>query len=45
MAEESRWKPDLNEYIRQREPEQAEESKTWQIAICLQQVDGLRTSE
>lgn len=44
MAEESR-KPDLNEYIRQGEPEQAEKSKTWQIAIGLQQVDGLQPSE
>lgn len=35
---------DLNEYIRQGEPEQAEKSQAWQIAIGLQQVDGLTTS-
>ncbi len=45
MAEEKRWQTDLDEYIRQGEPEQAEKSEAWQIAIGLQQVDGLSTSD
>lgn len=45
MAEEKKWQLDLNEYIRQGEPEQAEKSEAWQIAIGLQQVDGLQTSD
>lgn len=45
MAEEKRWQLDLNEYIRQGEPQQAEKSGAWQIAIGLQQVDGLSTSD
>lgn len=45
MAEKMEWQLDLNEYIRQGEPEQVEKSEAWQIAIGLQQVDGLSTSE
>lgn len=45
MSEEKRWQFELEEYIRQGEPEQAEKSEAWQIAIGLQQVDGLNTSE
>jgi fido (protein-threonine AMPylation protein) len=45
MSEEKKWELDLNEYIRQGEPEQAEKSEAWQIAIGLQQVDGLSTSK
>lgn len=45
MAGEKKWQLDLNEYIRQGEPEQAEKSEAWQIAIGLQQVDGLSTSD
>ena len=44
MSEEKRWQFELEEYIRQGEPEQAEKSEAWQIAIGLQQVDGLKTS-
>ena len=35
----------LNEYIRQGEPQQRERSEAWKVAIGLQQVDRLRTSE
>ena len=35
----------LNEYIRQGEPQQRERSKAWKVAIGLQQVDRLQTSE
>ena len=42
---ESNWQFDLNEYIRQGEPEKIEKSEAWQIAIGLQDVDGLKTSE
>lgn len=45
MAEKKKWQLDLNEYIRQGEPGQAEKSEAWQIAIGLQQVDGLSTSD
>ena len=44
MSEDMRWQFELEEYIRQGEPEQAEKSEAWQIAIGLQQVDGLKTS-
>lgn len=44
MFEDKRWQLELEEYIRQGEPEQAEKSEAWQIAIGLQQVDGLQTS-
>lgn len=44
MPEDKRWQLELEEYIRQGEPEQAEKSEAWQIAIGLQQVDGLQTS-
>ena len=44
MSEDKRWQFELEEYIRQGEPEQAEKSEAWQIAIGLQQVDGLKLS-
>jgi len=44
VLEDTRWQFELEEYIRQGEPEQAEKSEAWQIAIGLQQVDGLYTS-
>ncbi len=44
MSEDKRWQLELEEYIRQGEPDQAEKSEAWQIAIGLQQVDGLKTS-
>lgn len=40
MAEEKKWQLELSEYIRQGEPEQAEKSEAWQIAIGLQQVES-----
>ena len=39
-----RWQIDLEEYIRQGEPEQSEKSTAWKTAIGLQDVDGLKTS-
>lgn len=39
------WKFELEEYIKQVEPEIAEKSEAWQTAIGLQTVDGLKTSE
>lgn len=44
MAEKNTWQLELNEYIKQGEPKQAEKSKAWQTAIGLQEVDGLKTS-
>ena len=44
MSEDKRWQLELEEYIRQGEPNQVEKSEAWQIAIGLQQVDGLKTS-
>ena len=44
MSEDKKWQFELEEYIRQGEPEQSEKSEAWQIAIGLQQVDGLKTS-
>ena len=40
-----RWQMDLEEYIRQGEPEQSDKSTAWKTAIGLQDVDGLKTSE
>lgn len=39
------WKLELEEYIRQGEPDQAEKSAAWRAAIGLQDVDGLKTSK
>ena len=39
------WQFELEEYIRQGEPERAEKSAAWQTAIGLQAVDGLKTSD
>lgn len=44
MSEDNRWQFELEEYIRQGEPEQIEKSEAWQTAIGLQDVDGLKTS-
>ena len=35
----------FDEYIRQGEPEQRERAEAWRVAIGLQAVDGLKTSE
>lgn len=39
------WQFELEEYIRQGEPDRAEKCEAWQTAIGLQAVDGLKTSE
>ena len=39
------WKFELEEYIKQGEPDKAEKSEAWQTAIGLQAVDGLNTSD
>lgn len=44
MSKDHNWQFDLEEYIRQGEPEQAEKSTVWKTAIGLQDVDGLQTS-
>ena len=41
---ENNWELELNEYIRQGEPDKADRSKAWKTAIGLQDVDGLKTS-
>ena len=38
------WQFELEEYIKQGEPDQIEKSEAWQTAIGLQAVDGLKTS-
>ena len=45
MNYKNTWQTDLEEYIRQGEPEQSEKSIAWKTAIGLQDVDGLKTSE
>ena len=48
MADEKNIKQlylDFDEYIRQGEPDQKEKAKAWRVAIGLQAVDGLKTSE
>ncbi len=44
MSDNQRWQLELEEYIRQGEPDQIEKSEAWQTAIGLQAVDGLKTS-
>lgn len=44
MAEEKNWQFELEQYIKQGEPNQVEKSEAWQAAIGLQAVDGLQTS-
>lgn len=45
MVHDHDWQYDLEEYIRQGEPDQSEKSAAWQTAIGLQDVDGLHTSD
>ena len=45
MSEEQYNIQGLDEYIRQGEPQQRERSEAWKVAIGLQQVDRLRTSD
>ena len=42
---ENNWELELNEYIRQGEPDKVDKSNTWKTAIGLQDVDGLKTSK
>ena len=43
MADKN-WELELNEYIRQGEPDIVDKSNAWKTAIGLQDVDGLKTS-
>lgn len=43
MSAEKNWQFELEEYIKQGEPDQIEKSEAWQTAIGLQAVDGLKT--
>ena len=46
MSDEQKYKiQDLDEYIRQGEPQQRERSEAWKVAIGLQQVDRFQTSD
>ena len=42
---ENNWELELNEYIRQGEPDKVDKSNAWKTAIGLQDVDGLKPSE
>ena len=44
MADKN-WKLELNEYIRQGEPDKVDKSNAWKTAIGLQDVDGLKPSK
>ena len=44
MSDDKKWQFELEEYIKQGEPDKAEKSEAWQTAIGLQAVDGLNTS-
>lgn len=44
MSLEKNWQFELEEYIKQGEPDKIEKSEAWQTAIGLQAVDGLKTS-
>ena len=45
MSQELDWQYDLDEYIRQGEPDHSQKSAAWQTAIGLQDVDGLHISD
>lgn len=44
MSKKETWNLELSEYIKQGEPEKSEKAKTWETAIGLQDVDGLKPS-
>ena len=44
MSESNNWQFELEEYIKQGEPDKAEKSEAWRTAIGLQDVDGLKIS-
>ena len=45
MSENKELYLNFDEYIRQGEPDQRERAEVWRVAIGLQAVDGLKTSE
>lgn len=44
MMENKNWNSQLSEYIKQGEPNKSYKAKTWETAIGLQDVDGLKIS-
>jgi len=44
LNKKEKWNVELSEYIKQGEPNQKEKAKAWEIAIGLQDVDGLKPS-
>ena len=45
VSDHKNWELQLNEYIRQGEPDRVDKSIAWKTAIGLQDVDGLKTSD
>ena len=45
MEKKEDWNLELSEYIKQGEPNKVEKTKTWETAIGLQDVDGLKPSK
>ncbi len=45
MDKKKDWSLELSEYIKQGEPNKVEKTKTWETAIGLQDVDGLKPSK
>ena len=45
MDKKEDWNLELSEYIKQGEPNRVEKTKTWETAIGLQDVDGLKPSK
>ena len=45
MDKKEDWNLELSEYIKQGEPNSVEKTKTWETAIGLQDVDGLKPSK
>lgn len=45
MSKKETWNLELSEYIKQGEPNKIEKAKTWETAIGLQDVDGLKPSK
>ena len=45
MDKKEKWNLELSEYIKQGEPNRVEKTKTWETAIGLQDVDGLKPSK
>ncbi len=45
MFKKENWNLELSKYIKQDEPNKSEKAKTWETAIGLQDVDGLKPSK